>query len=78
MQPEIAAKRGPGRPVGWRKPTPPTVTECMADALRIWRCNLDDQRAAEQVLRLAGFSMMDVACHATEAVAAAQARTGRR
>jgi hypothetical protein len=76
MQPDLAQKR-PGRPVGWRKPQPPSAAERMADALCIWRCDLDDDTAVEQVLRLAGFGLMDVARHADEAAAAAKARTGR-
>lgn len=77
MQPDLAPKR-PGRRVGWRKPQPPSSAERMADALCIWRCDLDDDTAVEQVLRLAGFRLMDIARHADEAATAARKRIGLR
>lgn len=78
MQPDATVKRGPGRPVGWRKYREPSVAERMADALRIWRVSLDDADAVAGVLRLAGFDLMDITRHADEAVAAIQSRPGRR
>jgi hypothetical protein len=77
MLTDLAPKR-PGRPVGWRKPQPPSAAERMADALCVWRCNLDDHDAVEQVLRVAGFRLMDIARHADEAATAARKRMGRR
>lgn len=69
----------PGRPMGWRKPVPPTTTQRMSDALRIWRCDLDRPDAVRAVLRAAGFGAIEIAALADIAVAAARKRhAGRR
>jgi hypothetical protein len=76
---DAAIKRGPGRPLGWRKPAPPTTTQKMVDTLLIWKVNLDRPDTVREVLRVAGFAAVEIAALADIAVAAARKRhPGRR
>lgn len=79
MQPDFAVKRPRGGQLGRRKPAPPTTTDRMVDALRIWRVDLDHPDAVRGVLRAAGFPAVAIAALAdTAAAAARKRRAGRR
>jgi hypothetical protein len=79
MLPDAATKRPRGRPFGSRNRPRPTTADKMADALRIWRLDLDRPDAVRGVLCAAGFPAIEIAALADIAVAAARKRhPGRR
>lgn len=77
MQPDAVTKRPRGRPFGSRNPTLSTTTDRMADALRIWRVDLDRPDAVRGVLRAAGFGAVEISALADIAAVAARKRSGR-
>jgi len=80
MQPNriLAAGCAPSKRGRPRKATPPTTVDRMVDALMIWRVDLNNADAVREVLRLSRFGEVEIAALVDIAVAAAQARTGRR
>lgn len=73
MQPDVAIRRPAGRP---RRDAVPLVDR-MAAALVVYKLDLTNRAAIYRALWAAGFPYSEAIQHVGEAVAAAQARTGR-